>query len=200
MLAALGEHMQKLILALAALAFASSANAQQTPTPGFVQAVTPTRDQPPTAPITDAQQRTIDRLQAAALESDHAYEIVESLVTEIGPRLAASEAEARARDWAVAMLRAEGFSNVRGEPFTIPYWDATREEAHIVSPGLERPMVVAALGGSSSTPTGGVTAEVVRFPDMTALEAAPATAVTGRIVFVDEHMNRAQDGSGYGVA
>ena len=31
--------------------------------------------------------------------------MVESLVTEVGPRLAGSEAEARARDWAVRMLR-----------------------------------------------------------------------------------------------
>ncbi|MGD9979151.1 MAG: M28 family peptidase [Hyphomonadaceae bacterium] len=187
---------------LGALALAPPASAQQQPqpTPGFVQASNPPAAQPPIAPISPAQQRTVDRLQAAALESDHAYEIVESLVTEIGPRLAGSEAEARARDWAVAMLRANGFTNVRIEPFTIPFWDATREEAHIVSPGIERPMVAAALGGAPSTPAGGLTAEVVRFPDMAALEAAPASAVNGRIVFIDERMSRAQDGAGYGVA
>ena len=194
--------MRNFALALTAFALASSANAQQPqqPTPGFMQAVTPTREQPQAAPITPAQQRTIERLQAAALESDRAYDIVESLVTQVGPRLAGSEAEASARDWAVAMLRANGFSNVRVEPFTIPYWDATREEAHIVSPGLERAMVAAALGGSPATPAGGITADVVRFADLAALEAAPNSAVAGRIVFVDEHMNRAQDGAGYGVA
>ncbi len=187
---------------LGALAFAYPANAQQQPqpTPGFVQASNPPAAEPPVAPIPAAQQRTIDRLQAAALDSDRAYAIVESLVTEVGPRLAGSEAEARARDWAVAMLRANGFTNVRVEPFTLPYWDATREEAHIVSPGIERPMVAAALGGSPSTPQGGLTAEIVRFPDMAALEAAPNSAVAGRIVFIDEHMSRAQDGAGYGVA
>ena len=188
---------------LGALAFAYPASAQQQqqqPTPGFVQASNPPVAQSPVASVPTAQQRTIDRLQAAALESDRAYEIVESLVTEVGPRLAGSEAEARARDWAVAMLRANGFSNVRIEPFTLPYWDATREEAHIVSPGIERPMVAAALGGSPSTPEGGLTAEIVRFPDMAALEAAPNSAVAGRVVFIDEHMSRAQDGAGYGVA
>jgi len=194
--------MRNFVLALtAALSFASLANAQQQQqTPGFVQASNPPATQPPVAPITPAQQRTIDRLQAAALESDRAYGIVESLVTEVGPRLAGSEAEARARDWAVAMLRANGFSNVRIEPFTLPYWDAIREEAHIVSPGIERPMVAAALGGSPSTPEGGLTAEIVRFPSMAALEAAPNSAVSGRIVFIDERMSRAQDGAGYGVA
>jgi len=186
---------------LGAATFAFSASAQQQqPTPGFVQASNPPAAQPPVAPITAVQQRAVERLQAAALESDHAYEIVEALVTEVGPRIAASEAEARARDWAVAMLRANGFSNVRVESFTMPTWDATREEAHIVSPGIERAMVAAALGGSPSTPVGGLTAEIVRFPDMAALEAAPASTVAGRIVFIDEPMSRAQDGAGYGVA
>jgi Zn-dependent M28 family amino/carboxypeptidase len=188
------------LVGVLAFAYPASAQQQQQPNPGFVQAVNPTREQPQVAPITAAQQRSVDRLQANALESDRAHDIVESLVTEIGPRLAGSEAEARARDWAVAMLRANGFTNVRIEPFTIPYWDATREEAYIVSPGTVRPMVAAALGGSPSTPAGGLTAEVVRFADMAALEAAPNSAVAGRIVFIDERMARAQDGAGYGVA
>ncbi|MEZ5957630.1 MAG: M20/M25/M40 family metallo-hydrolase [Hyphomonadaceae bacterium] len=189
------------LLGAAAFAFPASAQQQQPqPVPGFVQASNPPATQPQVAPITPAQQRAIDRLQAAALGSDRAYDIVEDLVTQVGPRLAGSESEARAREWAVAMLRANGFTNVRIEPFTLPYWDATREEAHIVSPGVERPMVAAALGGSPSTPEGGLTADVVRFADMAALEAAPNRAVAGRIVFIDEHMSRAQDGSGYGVA
>lgn len=191
--------MRLILLSLAALGFAATAHAQQT-TPGHVQAVNPTRTQPEVTPITPAQQRAVDRLQEAALSSDLAYEVVESLVTEVGPRLAASEAEARARAWAVAMLRANGFSNVRIEPFTIPYWDALREEAHIVSaPGAQH-MVAAALGGSPSTPADGLEAEVVRFADLAALEAAPNSAVSGRIVFIDERMVAMQDGSGYGVA
>ena len=42
-----------------------------------------------------------------------AYGIVESLTTEVGPRLAGTEAEARAREWALATLRELGFANVR---------------------------------------------------------------------------------------
>lgn len=179
--------MRNTILALATLALASPAHAQQ-------------QASAPVAPISAEQQRTVEHLRATALESDLAWSIVENLVTEVGPRLAGSEAEARARDWAVEMLREQRFSNVRVEPFTIPYWDALREEAHIVTPGGERALVAAALGGSPSTPEGGLTADVVRFADMAALEAAPASAVAGRIVFIDERMTRAQDGSGYGVA
>ncbi|HET9231941.1 MAG TPA: M28 family peptidase [Vitreimonas sp.] len=189
--------MRTLLIALSVIAFASSASAQQQPTRPAPAA---TEVALPVAPISAEQQRAIARLQEAALESDLVWELVEDLVTQIGPRLAGSEAEARARDWAVAMLREQRFSNVRIEPFTIPYWDGVREEAHIVSPGLERPMVAAALGGSPSTPAGGLTAQVVRFTDMAALEAAPNSAVAGRIAFIDEPMARAQDGSGYSVA
>ncbi len=172
-------------LALAA-ALIAPASAQQAPAPEV-------------APITPEVQRTLDRLSAAALASDRAWDIVESLVSEVGPRLAASEAEARARDWAVAMLRGNGFTHVHIEPFTIPYWDATREQAFLVGLGA-RQLVAVALGGSPSTPVGGLEAEIVRFTDMQALEAAPDAAVTGRIVFIDEMMVRTQDGSGYGVA
>ena len=189
--------MRNFALALTALALASSANAQ-TPPPATQVAVSPAAP-PAAAPLSAAQQRTVERLRAAALEDDRAWAIVESLVTEVGPRLAGSEAEARARDWAVRMLRENRFSNVRVEPFTIPYWDALREEATIVAPARQR-MVTVALGGSPSTPAGGVEAQVVRFESMAALEAAPDAAVAGRIVFIDERMQRTQDGSGYGAA
>jgi len=189
--------MKRIALATVLAAFAvTTASAQQQT--GFQTATNP-QALPQAAPLTPAQQRTVERLREAALESDLAWQIVEDLVTEIGPRLAGSPAEARARDWAAAMLRANRFTNVRVEDFTIPYWDGVREEAFILTLA-ERPMTVAALGGSPSTPGGGVEAEVVRFTSLAELEAAPASAVQGRIVFIDERMVRAQDGSGYGVA
>jgi len=185
------------LLGLAAFAFPASAQQQQQP--GFAVAVNPTPTAPPVTELSAAQLRTVERLRTAALSSDNAWNIVESLVTEVGPRLAGSEAEARARVWAVHMLREQRLSNVRVEDFTIPYWDATREEASVVAPTQQR-LVVAALGGSPSTPQGGLEAEIVRFADMAALEAAPNSAVAGRIVFIDERMTRSQDGSGYGAA
>ena len=188
------------LLGAAAFAFPASAQQQQpAQQPGFVVAINPAPIAPPVTELSAAQLRTVERLRTAALSSDNAWDIVESLVTEVGPRLAGSEAEARARQWAVRMLREQRLSNIRVEDFTIPYWDATREEASVVAPTQQR-LVVAALGGSPSTPQGGLEAEIVRFADMAALEAAPNSAVAGRIVFIDERMIRSQDGSGYGAA
>lgn len=191
--------MRYFALGLAMLAFATSASAQQQQQPSATSVAVNPQAPPAAAPLTAEQLRNVERLRAAALESDLAWEIVEDLVTEVGPRLAGSEAEAHARTWAEAMLREQRFANIRTEPFTLPYWDAIREEAHIVGQSTQ-PMVIAALGGSPSTPQGGLEAEVVRFPDMAALEAAPESAVRGRIVFIDERMLRTQDGSGYGAA
>lgn len=179
-------------LALALAAFATTA-AAQTPPPA------PAAAAPEVAPISAEVQRNVDRLREAALRDDAGYAIVRDLVTQIGPRIAGSDQEARARDWAAAMLRANRFSNVHIETFPIPGWSWQRQEARIVSPSQQR-LVIAALGNSPSTPAGGVEAEIVRFPDLPSLQAAPAAAVRGRIVFVDERMTRTQDASGYGAA
>ena len=133
-----------------------------------------------------------------ALVNDHyAWDITEGLTTEVGQRLAATEAEARAREWAVRRLTAIGFANVHVEPFTMPVWTRGAESAEIVSPFPQK-LVVAALGYSGSTGPEGVTGEIAYFPSVDALRAAPESAVRGKIVFIDHNMMPAQDGSGYG--
>jgi carboxypeptidase Q len=137
-------------------------------------------------------------LRDDALHNDHyAWDIVEGLTTEVGQRLAATEAEARARDWAVRKLTAMGFSNVHVEPFDMPVWVRGAESAEIVSPFPQK-LVIAALGYSGSTGPEGVTGEIAYFDSVDALRAAPDSAVKGKIVFIDHHMMPAQDGSGYG--
>ncbi len=149
--------------------------------------------------LSPAQSQAVGRLIDRALEDNTAYEVVESLTTEVGPRIAASAAEARARDWAVVKLKSLGFKNVRIETFEMPAWERRKEEAAIAAP-FAQPLAVTALGGSIGTPAEGLTAPVVRFPTLQALIDAPMTGLEGKIVFVDEKMTRTQDGSGYGVA
>ena len=55
-------------------------------------------------------------IREAALKDDVAWDFTEGLTTEVGPRPAGTPQEARARDWAVAKLKALGFTNVRAEP------------------------------------------------------------------------------------
>ena len=137
-------------------------------------------------------------LRDDALENDHyAWDITEGLTTEVGQRLAATGAEARARDWGVRRLKAMGFANVRVEPFTMPVWTRGAESAEIVSPFPQK-LAIAALGYSGSTGPAGVTGEIIYFDSVDALRAAPDSAVRGKIVFIDHHMMPSQDGSDYG--
>ena len=149
--------------------------------------------------LTPKQAETVDRLIDKGLEDERAWEILESLTTEIGPRLAGSEAEARARDWGEAKLKSLGFKNVRIETFDMPAWSRIAESAAIVSP-FPQELIITALGQSPSTPQGGVEADVVRFHTLPELQAAPMEGLEGKIIFIDEPMARTQDGSGYGTA
>jgi len=137
------------------------------------------------------------QLRDSALKDDYAWDITEGLTTEVGQRLAGTEAEARARAWAVSRLKAMGFANVRVEPFDMPTWTRGAESAEILAPFPQK-LVVAALGNSASTPAEGITGEVVGFDTLADLVAAPDEAVRGKIVFVSHAMPRTQDGSGYG--
>ena len=146
---------------------------------------------------TALDERAAELRDAALADDTLAWELVEALTTEVGPRLAGTEAEARARDWAVRRLTELGFSNVRVEPFDLPVWVRGEERAEIVSP-FPQPLVLTALGNSGATPPGGLEAEVVGFDSVAALEAAGDEAVRGKIVFVTHAMPRTQDGSAYG--
>ncbi|HVT32494.1 MAG TPA: peptidase M28 family protein, partial [Rhodanobacteraceae bacterium] len=71
-------------------------------------------DKPTTIP--DAALGTADTLRERALADDTAWNFTEALTTEIGPRLAGSENDAKAREWVVARFKALGFDKVWTEP------------------------------------------------------------------------------------
>ncbi|MBJ7575014.1 M28 family peptidase [Luteimonas sp. MC1828] len=149
---------------------------------------------PATTRIDDAAMAVAAQLRAQALQSTLSWDITESLTTEIGPRLAGSEADARAVEWAKAKFAELGFDRVWTEPVTFPKWERRSERAEVLGASAQ-PLTITALGGS---PAGTVEAEVVRFADLAALEAAPAGSLAGKLAFVDYRMERARDGSGYG--
>jgi carboxypeptidase Q len=136
-------------------------------------------------------------LRDSALTDNYAWDIAEALTTEVGPRLAGTEAEARARDWAMRKLAGMGFANVRVETFDMATWVRGEEKAWVTAP-FPQPLVITALGNSGATPPQGITAEVVGYDTMDEFESAPPEEVRGKIVFVSHAMQRTQDGSHYG--
>lgn len=143
--------------------------------------------------IPDAALATAAQLREQALADDTGWKVVESLTTEIGPRLAGSEADARAVAWATAKFKALGFDKVWTEPVTFPKWERRSEHASVLGTHPQ-PLTVTALGGS---PGGTVEAEIVRFADLAALEAAPEGSLAGKIAFVDYQMKADRSGSDY---
>lgn len=141
----------------------------------------------------DAALETAAALRAQALANDTAWNVVESLTTEVGPRLAGSEADARTVAWAQAKFEELGYDRVWIEPVTFPKWERRSESAQVLGVNAQ-PLLVTALGGS---PGGTVEAGIVRFDSLDALKAAPAGSLEGKIAFVDYRMERARDGSGY---
>ncbi|MET4681384.1 M28 family peptidase [Stenotrophomonas rhizophila] len=137
---------------------------------------------------------TAAELREQALKDDTGWKVVESLTTEIGPRIAGSEADARAVAWAVAKFTSLGFDKVWTEPVTFPKWERRSEHAAVIGKHAQ-PLAITALGGS---PGGTVEAEVVRFADLAALQAAPEGSLKGKIAFVDYQMTAYRDGRDYG--
>ncbi len=136
--------------------------------------------------------------QAAPREGSGAgWDILADLTTEIGARPAGSEREAKARDWAVARLTALGFRNVRIEPFSVTGFVRGAETAQLTAPYPQQ-LHITALGYSAPTPKGGLTAELVYFPTLDALKAAPEGSLRGKVAFIDHAMTVTQDGSAYG--
>jgi hypothetical protein len=148
-------------------------------------------------PFTQADVDLAKLLRDDALSGTRAWNIVESLTTEVGPRLAGSEAEARARNWAVETLTGYGFENVRVEPFMIEGWRRGEEVAEVVSPFPQK-LAITSLGNSVATSQTGVEADVVLFDSLSSLKAVADGALDGKIAYVGHGMQRTQDGSSYG--
>jgi hypothetical protein len=140
---------------------------------------------------------TATGLRDQALHGSEAYPLLESLTTEVGQRLAATEAEHRAALWAVAKMKALGFQNVHIEPFSMPQWTRGEERAEATAPFTQK-LAVTALGRSVATPPEGVEAEIALFKTYEDLLAQPEGALKGKIAVVTQPMVKAQDGEGYG--
>jgi hypothetical protein len=132
-----------------------------------------------------------------ALSDPTAWEVLESLTTEVGARPVGSPAMARARDWGVATLKRLGFQNVHVESFTTRAWSRGPESAEVVGPWPQK-LVILGLGNSAPTPPGGLTAPIALFRSYQEMLAQPPGSLKGRIAVVTQPMGRTQDASSYG--
>jgi len=139
------------------------------------------------------------KLMESALKSDLAYDIVESLTTEVGPRLGGSEAEARAREWGKKLGKSLSFDRVTVEEFAMPYWVRGNMEITLTSPYAQE-LYGTALGGSAGTKEK-LGASVVYFRSIHDIQKVRDGGLQGKIAFIDgDAMVKSQTGGGYSAA
>ena len=149
--------------------------------------------------ITHQQKQTATQLMQDALKSELGFSIVESLTTEVGPRLGGSEAEKRARDWGVELGKELGFDKVSIEEFTMPFWDRGHLHVTLTSP-YKQDLYGIALGGAAPSKKN-IEAQIVYFRDIHALAEVKPGDLKGKIAFVDgDKMVKSQTGAGYNQA
>jgi carboxypeptidase Q len=159
------------ILALVACAILSTVSAQ---TPAPHSWLAPIRD--------DAT-----RLIKAAMGDDFAWQRLAELTDTHGNRLSGSENLSRAIEWAVRAMKADGLENVHTERVMVPHWTRGREAAEIVDPPRHS-VPILGLGGTASTPPGGLEADVLVVTSMDDLRTRAADA-KGRIVLFNVPYN-----------
>jgi hypothetical protein len=124
-----------------------------------------------------------DMLGKRALASSLTEDVITSLTTEVGHRLAGTANDKKGRDWAMAKMKAMGFDRVWEEPVTIPLWHRGSASARVTAP-YQHNMAIVALGNSIATPEGGLTAEIAHFDEYKDLVAAPAGSLDGKIAYI----------------
>lgn len=155
----------------------------------YIQAAEKGQEQ---AVFTEKEMLTAAWIRDAARSDNLSYRLLESLTTEVGPRMAGSPADARAVAWAEAKFKELGFDKVWKEPVTFPAWNRGVEIAEITMP-FPQPLYITALGNSVGTAAAGVEAELVEFATLNDLMKASSDKVKGKIVFINHKMLMSRD-------
>ena len=140
-----------------------------------------------------------ERLRDAALGDATAWQLLQSLCNDVGARPAGSAADAQAVAWAQAAMRRLDLTQVRAEGFAMRAWVRGPATARLLAP-VPQDLVMAALGNSVAAPAAGIEADIAWYDSLAALRADTSTRALGRVVFIDEKMERFRDGRGYGPA
>lgn len=170
----------------------------------------PTWMAPPPSSAADQQNfpplllQQLSAIKAAALNDDYAYHELEHLTENIGPRPTGSLQARAAAEYVAEELRKVGL-DVRLQPVTVPHWVRGAETASLVEypgmvPGTSQKIVLTALGGSSSTPPDGLTADVITVNSFDELTALGRDKVAGKIVLFNVPFDKQKAEAGFAFA
>jgi len=123
---------------------------------------------------------------AASIYTGPSMATLRELTDGVGGRVTGTPSYVSATEWAAAKFRSYGIENVRLDPFTIPAgWERGSASGRMIAP-LARPLYLASLAWSPSTPAGGVQGLVAAIADVAPEKLqAVADQLNGKIVFLD---------------
>jgi len=208
-LASLSPRINPAIYAMIFFTAAQLAAAQAQPQPPK-NAPVPFMAQPPQASKAELDNfpaqllEELTAIKTAALADDYAYRQVAHLTENIGPRMSGSLQAKAAVDYVAGELRQLGLE-VHLEEVKVPHWVRGAETAELTeyagqATGTTQKVVLTALGGSSSTPAEGLTAEVVVVNNFDELKALGHDKVAGKIVLFNEIFDKQKAAAGMAFA
>ena len=144
--------------------------------------------------------RELASIRDAALRDDYTYQQLAHLTENIGPRISGSPQSQAAVEYVAEELRKLGLE-VRLEQVKAPHWVHGTENADLVefpgqAPGTTQKVVLTALGGSTSTPAGGITTDVVVVKSFDELNARGREQVAGKIVLFNVPFDKEKAANG----
>ena len=133
----------------------------------------------------------IDKIYDEALANGNSYEWLDYLSNQIGGRLSGSINYDRSVKWGMGELEMLNLDSVWLQPVMIPKWvRGAPEYAHIESsPGNTISVPIAALGGSISTPSIGISANVIEVKNFKELKMIGKDSIRGKIIFYNRPMD-----------
>ncbi len=142
----------------------------------------------------------LSAIKTAALSDDYAYRQVAYLTENIGPRPSGSVQGKAAVDYVASEMRELGL-DVHLEEVRVPHWVRGAETAELIeyasqAAGTTQKIVLTALGGSTSTPAAGITADVVVVNSFDELKALGHDRVAGKIVLFNELFDKKKAAAG----
>ena len=133
----------------------------------------------------------INKIYNEALSNGESYEWLDYLSNQIGGRLSGSVNYDRSVKWGKEQLELIDIDSVWLQPVMVPKWvRGAPEYAYIETrPGNNISVPIAALGGSISTPSIGIFANVIEVKSFNELRELGKDSVSGRIVFYNRPMD-----------
>jgi hypothetical protein len=134
---------------------------------------------------------TFSRIANDILLNGMAYNNLQFICKQIGPRLSGSPQQLKAEQETARMLREMGADTVYLQATKVPNWvRGEKETAYLqTADGKKRPLNICALGNSTGTGKSGISAKVVEAHSYEEMDALGEKGIKGKILYLNVRLN-----------